>query len=64
MDAANRALRLEVAAYAMVVDAKSEQAVMFYEHHGFKRFESQPGTLFLPAWSGYSNLHGRERRRS
>jgi ribosomal protein S18 acetylase RimI-like enzyme len=48
MDAATRALRSEVAAYAMVVDAKNEPAVMFYEHHGFQRFESQPGTLFLP----------------
>ena len=48
MDAANRALRSEVAAYAMVVDAKNGQAVIFYEHHGFQRFESQPGTLFLP----------------
>lgn len=48
MDAANRALRSEVAAYAMVVDAKNEQAAMFYEHHGFQRFESLPGTLFLP----------------
>jgi ribosomal protein S18 acetylase RimI-like enzyme len=48
MDAANRALRSEVVAYAMVVDAKNEQAVMFYEHHGFRRFESRPGTLFLP----------------
>jgi ribosomal protein S18 acetylase RimI-like enzyme len=48
MDAAERALRSEVAAYAMVVDAKNDQAVAFYEHHGFQRFESQPRTLFLP----------------
>jgi ribosomal protein S18 acetylase RimI-like enzyme len=48
MDAANRALRSDVAAYAIVVDAKNEQAITFYEHHGFQRFESQPGTLFLP----------------
>ncbi len=48
VDAAERALRSEVAAYAMVVDAKNEQAVAFYEHHGFQRLASQPQTLFLP----------------
>lgn len=48
MDAAERALRSEIAAYAMVVDAKNDGAVAFYEHHGFRRFESQPRTLFLP----------------
>jgi GNAT superfamily N-acetyltransferase len=48
MDSATRALRSEVAVYAMVVDAKNEDAGMFYEHHGFQRFESQPATLFLP----------------
>lgn len=48
VDAAKRALRSEVAAHAVVVDAKNEQAVMFYEHHGFQRFESRPETLLLP----------------
>jgi ribosomal protein S18 acetylase RimI-like enzyme len=48
MDAAERALRSEVAAYAMIVDAKNERAVAFYEHHGFQRLASQPQTLFLP----------------
>ena len=47
MDAVGRAFRSDVAAYAMVVDAKNEQAVSFYEHHGFQRFETQPRTLFL-----------------
>ncbi len=48
IDAADRALRSEVAAYAIVVDAKNDAAVAFYEHHGFQRFESQARTLFLP----------------
>lgn len=34
-DAVRRAARSEVAVYAMVVDAKDEQAEAFYRHHGF-----------------------------
>lgn len=48
MDAAVRPLRSEVAAYAMIVDAKNDTAVAFYEHHGFQRFLSHLRTLFLP----------------
>jgi GNAT superfamily N-acetyltransferase len=36
-DALLRATRAEVMAYAMVVDAKDEQAANFYEHLGFER---------------------------
>lgn len=37
-DAAQRSLQAPAAAYALLVDAKSENAVRFYEHHGFRRF--------------------------
>lgn len=47
-DAALRALSVAPAAFALVVDAKSDQAVAFYQHHGFMPFLSQPRTLFLP----------------
>jgi GNAT superfamily N-acetyltransferase len=47
-DAAARALSAEVAAFALLVDAKDDTAVAFYEHHGFQRFASAPRTLFLP----------------
>lgn len=47
-DALARALRAEIAAYALVVDAKDETAAAFYRHHGFIAFASQPLTLFLP----------------
>jgi len=47
-DALARALRAEIAAYALVVDAKDEPAAAFYRHHGFIAFTSQPLTLFLP----------------
>jgi GNAT superfamily N-acetyltransferase len=47
-DAASRALSADVAAFALLVDAKDDEAVSFYKHHGFEQFDSQPRTLFLP----------------
>ena len=46
-DAAAKGLKADAAAFAMLVDAKDEAAVAFYEHHGFERLISQPGSLFL-----------------
>lgn len=47
-DAARRALRSEIAVYALVVDAKDDQAARFYRHHGFASFGSLPRQLVLP----------------
>ena len=47
-DARLRASRSEIAAFALVVDAKDERAEAFYRHHGFVPFGSQPGRLVLP----------------
>jgi ribosomal protein S18 acetylase RimI-like enzyme len=47
-DALSRASRAEIAAYALVVDAKDDQAAAFYRHHGFIGLPSKPMTLFLP----------------
>src|SRR5262249_29222382 len=47
-DAAMRAARSEIAVFALVVDAKDEQAVDFYRHHGFVRFGSLPRQMVLP----------------
>ena len=47
-DAMERASRSEIAAYALVVDAKDEQAANFYRHHGFIAFASLPDRLILP----------------
>ncbi len=47
-DAGLRALRSEVAAFALVVDAKDANAEAFYRHHGFLSFGSQPFQLILP----------------
>jgi ribosomal protein S18 acetylase RimI-like enzyme len=47
-DALNRAARAEIAAFALVVDAKDETAKQFYWHHGFIALPDSPLTLFLP----------------
>nr|WP_246432953.1 GNAT family N-acetyltransferase [Rhodopseudomonas rhenobacensis] len=48
MDAAVRASRADPAIYALIVDAKDEAAVAFYQHYQFRRFASRPQSLFLP----------------
>lgn len=47
-DALSRASDSEIAAYALVVDAKDEGAAAFYQHHGFILLPNSPLTLFLP----------------
>lgn len=47
-DALARAARAEIAAYALMVDAKDGAAAAFYRHHGFIPLQDSPHTLFLP----------------
>ncbi len=47
-DAVTRALRSEIAVFALVVDAKDDEAEAFYRHHGFTAFGSLPRQLVLP----------------
>lgn len=47
-DAMSRTASSEIAAYALVVDAKDEGAAAFYRHHGFVPLPNSPLTLFLP----------------
>jgi ribosomal protein S18 acetylase RimI-like enzyme len=47
-DALARTIRSEIAAYALIVDAKDENAAAFYRHHGFIILPESPLTLFLP----------------
>jgi len=47
-DALDRAARSEIAAFALMVDAKGETATAFYQHHGFIALPDSPLTLFLP----------------
>jgi ribosomal protein S18 acetylase RimI-like enzyme len=48
MDAARRASTADSAIFALIVDAKDEQAVSFYQHLGFRPFNSRPMSLFMP----------------
>jgi hypothetical protein len=43
-----RSLRSEIAVFALVVDAKNDQAAAFYLHHGFVPFGKQPRQFVLP----------------
>lgn len=47
-DALDRAARSEIAASAMMVDAKDAVAAAFYLHHSFIVLPDSPLTLFLP----------------
>ncbi len=48
VDALERASRAEIAAFALVVDAKDQAACDFYRHYGFMAFANAPMSLFLP----------------
>ena len=48
LKAAMRAVRSEVAVFALVVDAKDEEASTFYRRHGFTAFGSSPLRLIAP----------------
>lgn len=46
-DAAIRAMRSEVAVFALLVDAKDDAAAAFYLHHGFERFGTKARQLIV-----------------
>jgi len=48
LDALRRCLRSETASLAVVVDAKDDAAVSFYERHEFLRLPDQANRLFKP----------------
>jgi GNAT superfamily N-acetyltransferase len=58
LDAARRCMHAEPAIYALVVDAKDDRAVAFYEHCGFRAFVSQRRTLYLPMATAIKALMG------
>jgi ribosomal protein S18 acetylase RimI-like enzyme len=62
-DATVRALTAAAASSALLVDAKNDVAVAFYEHHKFERFTSQPRTLFLPLATAEKLLAGQGGRK-
>jgi ribosomal protein S18 acetylase RimI-like enzyme len=48
VDAIERAGRAEPAIFTLIVDAKDENALDFYQNLGFRPFTSRPMSLFLP----------------
>ncbi|MBK5929690.1 GNAT family N-acetyltransferase [Halochromatium salexigens] len=48
LNAAMRAVRSEVAVFALVVDAKDDKAADFYRHYQFSAFDSDPLRLVAP----------------
>ncbi|MCV3210640.1 GNAT family N-acetyltransferase [Mesorhizobium sp. YC-39] len=48
VDALRRSISAAPASFALIVDAKDDQAVAFYRKHGFTPFQSRPLSLFLP----------------
>ncbi len=55
-DAIYRVAQSEIAAYAIVVDAKDRNAASFYEHFGFLKLSRDPQTLFLPISTAIKSL--------
>lgn len=47
-DAMERAAKVEIGAFALLVDAKDESAARFYSHHGFTAFADRSLLLFRP----------------
>jgi len=47
-DAALRVLKGDLKAFALMVEAKDDNAVGFYRHQGFQPFVGRPRSLFLP----------------
>ena len=47
-DAALKAMNAAPASYALLVDAKDQQAGNFYKHHGFMQLGSLANILYLP----------------
>lgn len=55
-DAIYRTAQSDIAAYALVVDAKDNFAAAFYEHFGFLRLTRNPLMLFLPLSAAIKKL--------
>jgi ribosomal protein S18 acetylase RimI-like enzyme len=59
MNAADRTVRSDAAAFTLLVDAKNDQAVAFYRRYGFRALATHPRTLFLPLATAQKALFGK-----
>ncbi len=58
-DALSRVLVAPPAVFALLVEAKDDNAVAFYRHHGFVPLSSYPRTLFLPVATAEKIFRGK-----
>lgn len=56
MNAVHRTIQDAAAAFALLVDAKNDQAAMFYRRYGFRPIVDKPMTLFLPLATAQKSL--------
>lgn len=56
MNAVHRTVQDAAAAFALLVDAKNDQAAAFYQRYGFRMIVSKPRTLFLPLVTAQKTL--------
>lgn len=47
-DSMMRSVRSELAVFALIIDAKDDQAISFYHHHGFLALGSLPNQMIYP----------------
>jgi len=59
MNAVHRTLQDAAAAFALLVDAKSDQAAAFYQRYGFRPVAGKPRTMFLPLATAQRALLGK-----
>ena len=59
MNAVDRTLQTNIATFTLLVDAKNDQAVAFYQRYGFRPLVSQPRTLFLPLATAHRAFVGK-----
>lgn len=55
-DAIERSMNTEMGVWAVVVDAKDENAINFYAKYGFNSIASNANRMFLPLSEGYKLL--------
>jgi ribosomal protein S18 acetylase RimI-like enzyme len=56
VNAMRRAAQDAAAAFALLVDAKNDQAAAFYRRYGFRPIADRPRTLFLPLTTALKTL--------
>ena len=56
MNAVHRTMQDAAAAFALLVDARNDQAAAFYRRYGFRPIVDRPGTLFLPLATAQKTL--------